>query len=76
MDYKKEFDKLQKDIQDKKLERARLEERMENLQKDLEQIRGDLKELDVAEDKLDEVVSALEEDIKKELDLCNQTLNK
>ncbi len=74
-DYKKEFDKLHKNIEEKKIEQAKLEERLENLQKEEKQISEDLKELNVTSDELEGVICDLEKDIKEELEKCQQSLN-
>ena len=74
-DYKKQLDEIQEEINNKKVQKAKLEERRENLLKETKQIKKDLEELGVSEDKLDEVVSALEIDIKEEIQKCQNSLN-
>lgn len=73
-EFKKQFDDIQEAINQKKVEKAKLEERMENIQKDIEGIREDLKELDIDENELDDVIKALEKDIKEELEKCEKAL--
>jgi chromosome segregation ATPase len=74
-DYKKQFDEIQETINNKKLEKAKLEERQENLLKEQKQIHEDLKELGVTSDELEDVISKLEEEIKGELEKCQKTLS-
>lgn len=74
MEYKDQLDKLKKDIDEKKVQKAKLEERLENLEKDGKQIQEDLKELNVTSEDLEEVISKLEKEIKEEIDLCKKSL--
>ena len=73
-DYKNDFENLVKEIEEQKVQRAKLEERLENLQKEEKQIQKDLKELDVTSDELEDVISKLEGEIKEEMEKCNKTL--
>lgn len=73
-DYKKQFDELQESINNKKLEKAKLEERSANLEKEEKQIKIDLKELDVTSDELEGVIADLEKDIKEDLQKCQKSL--
>jgi len=75
MDYKKEFETLQEQINTKKLEKARLEERLENLQKEEKELQENLKELGVTSEELEVTISKLEEEIKGELEKCQKSLN-
>jgi len=74
-DFKKQFDDLQEEINRKKLEQAKLQERLANLEKDEKQIKEDLKELNVSSDDLEEVINDLEKEIKEEMGKCQKTLN-
>lgn len=74
-DYKKQFEELQEEINNKKLEKARLEERMTHLEKESGKIQENLKELNVSSDELDNVIAKLEEEIKGELAICQKSLN-
>ncbi len=74
-DYKKQFDELQESINNKKLEKAKLEERLANLEKEEKQINEDLKELNVTTDELEGVIADLEKDIKEELEKCRKSLS-
>lgn len=74
-DFKKQFDEIQETINNKKVEKAKLEERQENLLKEQKQIQEDLKELGVTSDELEAVISKLEEEIKEELEKCQKTLS-
>lgn len=74
-DYKKQFDEIQETINNKKVEKAKLEERQENLLKEQEQIKKDLEELGVTSSELEDVISKLEEEIKGELEKCQKTLS-
>ena len=73
-DYKEELDKIQEDINYKKLEKAKLEERLENLKKDMKQLKIELKEMGLIEI-TDEMMDALEADIKKDIIECQKNLN-
>ncbi len=73
-DYKKQLDEIQEDINTKKLEKAKLEERLENLKKDMKQLKIELKEMGVTEI-TDEMLEALETDIKKDIEQCQKNLN-
>ena len=74
-DYKKQFDELQEEINNKKLEKAKLEERLENLQKEEKQIDIDLKKLNVSKEDLNNVIETLEKEINEELEKCRKSLN-
>ena len=74
-DYKKQLDDIQEEINNKKVEKAKLQERMENLLKETKQIKKDLEVLDVSEEELDGVITSLENDIKEELSKCQKSLN-
>ncbi len=74
-EYKEKFDELQESINNKKLEKAKLEERLANLEKEDKQINKDLKEFNVAPDELEGVIADLEKDIKEELEKCQKSLN-
>jgi len=73
-DYKKQFDELQESINNKKLEKAKLEERLANLEKEEKQINENLKELNVSKDELDSILETLEKEIKEELEKCQTSL--
>ncbi len=73
-DYKKQLDEIQEDISNKKLEKAKLEERLENLKKDMKQLREELKEMGLT-DITPEMLDALEKDIKEEIEQCQKSLN-
>lgn len=74
-DYKKQFEDIQNSINDKKMLKAKLEERRDNLSQEYEQICDDLEELGLTKDELDDTISKLEEEIKEELEKCNKTLS-
>ena len=74
-EYKKQFDELQEFINDKKVQKAKLEERLANLEKEEKQINEDLKELNVPKDELNSVIEKLETEIKEELEKCQKSLN-
>ena len=73
-DFRKRFDDLQEEINNKKLEKAKLEERLKNLNEERTKINEDLKELNVSSDDLDSVIESLESEIKEELEKCEKTL--
>ncbi len=74
-DFKKQFDEIQETINNKKVEKAKLQERQENLLKEQKQIHEELKELDVTSDELEGVIADLEKEIKEELAKCQKTLS-
>jgi len=74
-DYKKQFDEIQETINDKKVEKAKLEERQANFIKDIEQQREVFKELDITSEEAYDVLSKLDEEIKGEIAKCQKTLS-
>jgi chromosome segregation ATPase len=74
-DYKEQFDKLQEEINNKKLEKAKLEERLENLTKERTEIFNELKTLDIATpEDLKIEIGKLEKEINEELEKCQKSL--
>lgn len=73
--YKEQFDELQETINSKKIEKAKFEERLQNLIKEEKQINEDLKELNVSKEELDSVLETLEKEIEQELGKCQKSLS-
>ena len=73
-DYKKELDILQEEINNKKVEKAKLEERLANLQQEEKNILQQLTGLNVKPDELETVITTLESEIKEELEKCQKSL--
>lgn len=73
-DLRKDFENLQKEIDEKKVQRAKFEERLANLQKEEKEIIEKLKELDVTPDELEGVIEKLEKEITEEMAICNKKL--
>ena len=72
--YKEQFDELQETINSKKIEKAKFEERLQNLIKEEKQINEDLKELNVSKEDLNTVLETLEKEIQGELEKCQKSL--
>ncbi len=68
-DYKKQLDDIQEDQDNKKLEKAKLEERSENLKKDMKQLKIELPNF------TPEMLDALEKEIKEGIEQCQKSLN-
>lgn len=74
-DYKEKFDKLQESVNDKKLEKAKFEERLTNLENEEKQINEDFKELDVSKDEVNSILETLKNEIDQEFEKCQKSLN-
>ena len=74
-DFKKQFDELQEKYNDKKIKHAKAEEKFENYLKEEKQINEGLKELGVSKEDAGNVLETLEEEIKEELEKCQETLS-
>ncbi len=75
MDYKNELDKIEKQVNDKKLEQARLEERKKQLEEERTTIQEALKAENITEDKLEDMINDLEIEISEQIEQCKKILN-
>lgn len=73
-DYTKNIMNLEKEIQENKIELAKLQERKENLKKEKEQVLKELKNLGVDVSGLDDKIAELEIDITAVLKECEKEL--
>ena len=75
MDYKDQIQQISQKIQDKKLERAGLEERKSNIDTEINSLTDELGELGLTEDMVEEYLKKEEKEIQKEIEKCNKILN-
>lgn len=75
-DYKKQLDDLQEEINNKKLEQAKLEERLKGLQEDEQKFQSELKELGIEnQEDLKKEIETLEEQIQAGIEKCKSQMN-
>jgi len=74
MDYKEELDKIEKDVNEKKIEKVRLEERQKALGIERDDILKELAELGVSLDELDSYLEKEEKEIKEGIEECQKIL--
>ncbi len=74
MDYKAELESIERIVNDNKLEKARLEERLKKLGEDKQEILTKLKEEGVEESKLEDIIITLEMEIQESIDQCKDKL--
>ena len=75
MNYKEEIEQISKDIQSKKIEKAKLEERQKTLEEDLAKVTDELAEEGLTEDMLEEWLEEQREYLTQEIEKCKQILN-
>jgi len=75
MDYQKELETIEKQVETQKLEQAKLEERKRQLTLDKNEILKELEDLGIKEAALEEEVESLEIELQKEIVKCQQVLN-
>ncbi len=75
MDYKDQIQQISQKIQDKKLERAGIEERKRNIDTEINSLTDELGELGLTEDMVEEYLKKEEKEIQKEIEKCNKILN-
>jgi len=74
MDYKNELSKIEKTIENNKLEKARLEERKKKLDEDKELLFSQLKDEGITYEQLESKIKELEEQIKEGIEKCQQII--
>ena len=74
VDYMKQLEQIEKDVQLKKLEKVRLEERVRQLEEQKEQILKELSMLGVSEVGLDEFLEKEENEIRDGINKCQTIL--
>lgn len=72
--YIEQINNLQKQTEEKKIEQAKLQERLKSLTEERDKVLNDLKIYEVSENKLDEEIKKLEESIHNELIKCQEML--
>lgn len=74
-DYKKQLDDLQEEINNKKLEEAKLQERLKTLEEDQKKYQDELKELGVNNiEDLKKEIETLEEQIQAGIEKCKSQM--
>lgn len=74
--YKERAEKLSKQIEDKKTEKVRLEERLKSLKEEETKLVSQMEEMGIENvDKLSESIKELETEIETELVKCEKILN-
>lgn len=74
MNYKQELESIETQVEKQKTEKIKLEERKRQLTQDKTKILSELKELNIAEDKIEEVIEELEINIQKQISETQQLL--
>ncbi len=74
MDYKQELIQLERNINNKKLEQARLEERKKQLEEERNTIIKQLTEENINEEQLENTITELEIEIEEQINQCKQIL--
>ena len=74
MDYRRELEKIEEEVNDKKLEKARLEERKTSLEKDKTVVVAELKELGLSEGEVEEWITKEEKALSEEIEKCKEIL--
>jgi len=75
MNYSEELIKIEKQVEEAKINRAKLEERLTNLEKEEAKVKRELKELEITSDKLVEEIEKLEKEIQEGIAQCQKSLN-
>ena len=74
MNYAEQLSKIEKNVEDSKLEKATLEERQRKLQEEHTKILEELKKEEIAEGKLEETIEEIEVSIQEEIKKCQKIL--
>ena len=74
MDYTSQLETIEKQVNDKKIEKARLEERLENLKKEQVEIEAKLAEIVPKGENVDEWIKKESDAIEKEIKECQEIL--
>jgi hypothetical protein len=75
MDYKRELEKIEQDVNEKKVEKVRLEERKSSLEQDRKRVLKDLDALDIKESELDDFLAKEQKVIEEGIKECQTILN-
>lgn len=75
MNYSEELIKIEKQVEESKINRAKLEERLTNLEKEEVKIKRELKELDVTSANLETEIEKLDKEIKEGIEQCQKQLS-
>jgi hypothetical protein len=74
-DYLTELQKIEKASQEAKITKAKLEQKLEQLQEEKKKILADLQAQGVTEETLAQTIETLQADIENNIDACNAALN-
>ena len=72
--YIEQITNLQKQVEQNKIEQAKLQEREKTLKEEYDKLLVELKVYNIAETDLDKEIIKLDEEIKKELNICSEML--
>ena len=75
MDYQKELETIESQVETQKTEKVKLLERKRQLTENKTKILKELEELGISEEKLEETVEELEIELQKGIEKCKQVLN-
>lgn len=75
MDYLAELQKIEKQNQEAKINKAKLDERLESLKKEHQNLKNQLDELGIKEEDLSKTIENLRNDIENSLDECKAIFN-
>ncbi len=74
-DFKKQFDELQEEINNRRVDLAKFQERKDNFEKEIAQLKENAQVLNISIDDLDKELEELGNKCKEELAICNKKLN-
>lgn len=74
MNYIDEITNLQKQVEQNKLEDARLKEKLNNLKEEYDKLKKELEVFDVKEENLENEIKKLETELNEELSKCQEIL--
>lgn len=74
MDYLKELQIIEKQVQDDKIQKAKLEQKLEQLQEEYSKLLSELEVQGVKEEDLPQIITNLEMTIEEEIEQCKTLL--
>jgi len=75
MNYSEELIKIEKQVEEAKIKKAKLEERLTNLEKEQVKVEKEIKENDTTPENLIEEIEKLEKEIQEGIEQCQKQLN-
>jgi len=75
MNYSEELIKIEKQVEEAKINKAKLQERLNNLEKEQVKVEKEIKENDTTPENLIEEIEKLEKEIQKGIEQCQKQLN-